>query len=53
MEQVKEVPEMYWKNKMEITKKKLKRKGSRSKGTNPRALGTNPRAMKLKELQGE
>ena len=25
MEKVKETPEMYWKNKMEITKKKLKK----------------------------
>ncbi len=53
MEKIKETPEMYWKNKMEITKKKLKKRGSRSRGTNPRALGTNPRAMKSKELQGE
>jgi hypothetical protein len=39
--------------KMQISKKKTKRIGSRSKGTNPRALGTNPRARKLKETNCE
>jgi len=53
MEVIKETPDMYWNNKMEISKSKLKRSGSRVKGTNPRALGTNPRALKKKESKGE
>lgn len=53
MEDIKETPDMYWKNKMEISKSKLKRTGSRIKGTNPRALGTNPRALKEKESKSE
>jgi hypothetical protein len=53
MEKIKETPEMYWNNKMEISKSKLKRSGSRALGTNPRALGTNPRALRKKELESE
>ena len=53
MNEIKETPDMYWSNKMEISKRKLKRSGSRIKGTNPRALGTNPRALKKKESQSE
>ena len=53
MNEIEETPDMYWRNKMEISKGKLKRNGSRSKGINPRALGTNPRAMKQKKSKDE
>jgi hypothetical protein len=53
MNEITETPDMYWSNKMEISKNKLKRNGSRSKGTNPRALGTNPRAIKQKKSKDE